>query len=112
MSSLANKTTENAATEAAAVNVVVDDQWLSMVLSDAMVLSDGRVLQTPCRPIPWLGWLAQATPEQRAHWTLEPGGFAVYWPDLDDGVDVAHLLTVKPLTSNRPSEPSDATRLA
>lgn len=106
MGTLANNTTDQTATEATAVRVAVDDQWLSIELSD------GRVLQTPYRTIPWLGWLAQATPEQRAHWTLEPGGFAVYWPDLDDGVEVAHLLTAKLLVSSQPSKPSDTTRLA
>jgi hypothetical protein len=81
-----------------AVDVAIDDQWLSIVLAD------GRVIQVPYRAIPWLGWLAQATPAQRAHWTLEPGSFAVYWPDLDDGVEVAHLLTVKPLVSAKPED--------
>jgi hypothetical protein len=27
------------------------------------------------------------------HWSLEPRGFAIYWPDLDDGIEVAHLLS-------------------
>lgn len=40
-------------------------------------LSDGRELAVPYRRIPWLRWLAEAKPEQRADWTLEPGGFAI-----------------------------------
>jgi len=39
--------------------------------------------------LPWLAWLAQATPEQRAHWSLEPRGFAVYWEELDNGIEIA-----------------------
>lgn len=55
-------------------------------------LSDGREVGLPL-DLPGLRWLAQATPEQKANWQIEPGGFAVYWPDLDDGVEVEHLLT-------------------
>jgi hypothetical protein len=57
-----------------------------------MTLSDGRVISVPMTDIPWLQWLVQATDVQRANWTIEPGGFAVYWNDLDDGIEVEHLL--------------------
>lgn len=61
---------------------------------DAVILAldDGRELRLPMDRIPWLSWLRKATAEQRENWTLEPRGFAVYWPDLDDGVEVRHLL--------------------
>ena len=55
-------------------------------------LSDGREMRLPLAEIPWLKWLANATPKQRAKWTLEPGGYAIYWEDLDDGIEVCHLL--------------------
>ena len=60
-------------------------------------LSDGRMISLPLDNTTWLQWLAQATPEQRANWSLEPGGFAIYWEDLDDGLEVAHLLGMQPL---------------
>ena len=60
-------------------------------------LSDGREVILRMNDVPWLKWLAQATPKQRANWTLEPGGFAIYWPDLDDGVEVCHLLDLQPI---------------
>ena len=60
-------------------------------------LSDGRELSVPYKKIPWLKWLAKATPKQRANWSLEPGGFAIYWPDLDDGIEVCHLLDTQPI---------------
>ena len=63
-----------------------------------VLLSDGREVSTPIDKIEWLDWLAKATSEQRANWSLEPGGFAVYWNDLDDGIEVCHLLTMQPLT--------------
>ena len=60
-------------------------------------LSDGRMISLPIDKTEWLQWLAQATPEQRQNWSLEPGGYAIYWEDLDDGLEVAHLLGVQPL---------------
>ncbi len=61
-------------------------------------LSDGRVITVPIDKIDWLHWLAEASPEQRANWSLEPGGFAIYWDDLDDGVELCHLLSPYSLT--------------
>jgi hypothetical protein len=55
-------------------------------------LDDGREVSVSLADVPWLKWLAQATPKQRANWSLEPGGYAIYWPDLDDGIEVCHLL--------------------
>lgn len=60
-------------------------------------LSDGREISLPLREVPWLKWLADATPKQRANWSVEPGGYAIYWDDLDDGVEVCHLLDAQPL---------------
>ena len=60
-------------------------------------LSDGREVSVPLSKLEWLQWLAKATPEQRAHWSIEPGGFAVYWEELDDGFEIAHLLAMQPL---------------
>jgi len=61
-------------------------------------LDDGREVSLPLNEVPWLKWLAKATPKQRANWTLEPGGYAIYWPDLDDGVEVCHLLDSQPIS--------------
>jgi len=60
-------------------------------IRDEMVwvtLNDGRVIGTP---VMWYPWLANATPQQRANVTLYP--LSVYWPDLDDGVDIQALVT-------------------
>ena len=62
-----------------------------------VLLSDGREVSLPLDRIEWLTWLAKATPEQRANWSLEPGGYAIYWEDLDDGIEVGHILTLEPL---------------
>lgn len=77
--------------ELKAIDVHFDGDWLSIVLSD-----DRRV-SVPMSRIPWLNWLAKATAQQQAKWSIEPSGFAVYWNDLDDGIEVKHLLDLAPL---------------
>ncbi|NOX62389.1 MAG: DUF2442 domain-containing protein [Chloroflexi bacterium] len=77
--------------QAQATNVRFEDDVLFITLSD------GRELSVPLDRIEWLQWLREATPAQRANWEIEPGGFAVYWPDLDDGVEIEHLLSLHAL---------------
>lgn len=60
-------------------------------------LTDGREISLPIDQIEWLDWLANATPEQRAKWSIEPRGFSIYWEDLDDGIEVQHLLRMQPI---------------
>lgn len=62
-------------------------------------LSDGRVVEASLSRVPWLRWLSEATESERQNWSLEPGGFAVFWEDLDDGVEVRRLLGLAPLNS-------------
>lgn len=62
-----------------------------------VTLSDGRMISLPMEKTGWLQWLAHASPEQRDNWSLEPGGYAIYWEDLDDGLEIAHLLGIQPL---------------
>ena len=52
-------------------------------------LADGREIGVPLSRFPWL---SQATPKQRAAWHIEPQGFAVYWDELDDGIEIDHLM--------------------
>lgn len=61
-------------------------------------LSDGRQVSLPLDGVSWLHWLSSSTPEQRADWSIEPGGYAIYWEELDDGIEVAHLLGLQPLS--------------
>jgi len=55
-----------------------------------VALTDGREIGVPLSRFPWLD---RATAAQRRHWHIEPRGFAVYWDDLDDGIEVEHLFT-------------------
>ena len=63
-----------------------------------ILLSDGREMSVPLDNISWLDWLCNATHEQRANWSIEPGGFAIYWEALDDGVELSHLLSLDVLS--------------
>ncbi len=60
-------------------------------------LSDGRVLQLEMSRLSWLRWLLDATPEQRQLWEIVPSGGGVWWPELDDGVELQPLLGVQSL---------------
>jgi hypothetical protein len=77
--------------EVTATNVHLTDSMLYITLSDE------REIGVPFKRIHWLSWLAKATSEQRAKWSLEPGGFAVWWDELDDGLEIGHLLQRQPL---------------
>jgi hypothetical protein len=54
-------------------------------------LADGRVIGNPLQ---WHPWLAKATPEQRAN--VEMYELSVYFPDLDDGLDVEEMMKGMP----------------
>ena len=60
-------------------------------------LSDGREISVAIDRVEWLDWLAKATPEQRAKWSLEPGGFAIYRGGLDAGIDLCPLFRMQPI---------------
>jgi Protein of unknown function (DUF2442) len=81
----------NGVTEVSAKNLWFIDDIL------VLKLSDGRELKVPTDKISWLSWLYKASPDQREKWELEPGGFAVYWEALEDGIEVNHLLSLEPL---------------
>ncbi len=61
----------------------------------SIILDDFRTISVDLSKISWLRWLKNATQEQREQWSIEPGGFAVYWEGLDDGIEISHLLGVQ-----------------
>ncbi len=67
------------------------DRPIGVAIHDGHVwvtLADGRII---ANPLEWHPWLAQATAEQRAN--VEMDAFSVYWPDLDEGLDIQGMLT-------------------
>ena len=53
-------------------------------------LEDGREIGVP---LAWFPRLSAATPEQRANWQLVGRGVGLHWPDVDEDLSVAGLLT-------------------
>lgn len=60
-------------------------------------LSDGRTVQLEMHQYTWLRWLLQATPAQRNDWEIVPSGGGVWWPELDEGVELQPLLAMQSL---------------
>jgi hypothetical protein len=78
------------------------DQVVSVEYRDAMIylrLADGRVIGNP---LEWHPWLRAATPEQRAN--VELYELSVYFPDLDDGLDVEEMMKGMPPRLSRAQE--------
>jgi hypothetical protein len=67
-----------------AVSVEVNDDSLSVELSDARTISV---------PLAWYPRLLQGRPEERHHWRLLGTGEGIHWDDLDEDVSVENLLT-------------------
>jgi hypothetical protein len=69
--------------DAAAVDVTVTDDRLTVVLADGRELS---------APLAWFPRLLGATAEQRRKWRLTGRGHGIHWPEVDEDVSVASLL--------------------
>ncbi len=69
---------------------MTNDQVVKVEFRDQMVylhLADGRAIGNP---LAWHPWLEQASAEQRAN--VEMYELSVYFPDLDDGLDIEEML--------------------
>jgi len=56
-------------------------------------LVDGRVISVP---LAWSWRLSDATPAQRANWTLIGDGHGVHWPDVDEDLSADGMLNGVP----------------
>ena len=72
---------------AAAIQVLVTDDTLSVELSD------GRTIGVP---LAWYPRLSHGTPQERQSWRLIGAGRGIHWPDLDEDISVANLLDGQP----------------
>jgi hypothetical protein len=52
-------------------------------------LVDGRVISVP---LAWSWRLSDATPAQRARWTLIGDGQGIHWPDVDEDLSAVGML--------------------
>lgn len=55
----------------------------------SVALMDGRTITVP---LAWYPRLANATPEQRAHWETAGAGQGIHWPEIDEDLRTADLL--------------------
>ncbi len=70
-----------------AKNVTTNDCYV------AVELVDGRIISVP---LAWYPRLLNATPTQRANWTLCAGGFGIHWPDIEEDLSTEGLLRGAP----------------
>jgi Protein of unknown function (DUF2442) len=72
---------------------------LSISFADEMMhvsLTDGRVISAP---IIWFPALEDATPEQRAKYAIGAGGRSLHWPELDEDLSIAGIMSGVDLNS-------------
>src|SRR3990172_4023683 len=79
---------------AAALNVRIADETLTVELSD------GRVLSVP---IAWYPRLSHGTADERNNWRLTGAGRGIHWRDLDEDISVEGLLAGKPSCESQTS---------
>ena len=53
-------------------------------------LTDGRIVSAP---VIWFPLLHEATPEQRERYEIGGGGVSLHWPEIDEDLSVANLLS-------------------
>lgn len=70
-----------------AIDATITDDTL------AVRLDDGRTISAP---LAWFPRLLHASPAERRHWRLTGGGHGLHWPDLDEDISVAGLLSGHP----------------
>jgi len=80
MNTLSNKTNDSAAV---AAGVVIGEREF------VVCLRDGRRLAVPYRCFPRL---ARASSRQRAHFEVYAGGRMLHWPEIDEDIEVVHIL--------------------
>jgi hypothetical protein len=84
------------------ISAKVGDERVADVRFDAqrliVDLADGRTI---AMPLAWYPRLLNATPAQRANWTKAGGGFGIHWPDVDEDLSVAGLLSGTPAPEPR-----------
>lgn len=59
-----------------------------------VAISDGQIIIYPCQQ---MRWLINATSEQQQNFDIESDGYGVWWHELDDGIALHHILSLKPV---------------
>ncbi|HEX8572849.1 MAG TPA: DUF2442 domain-containing protein [Allosphingosinicella sp.] len=84
------------------ISAKVGDERVADVRCDSerliVDLADGRTIAVP---LAWYPRLLNATPAQRANWNRAGGGLGIHWPDVDEDLSVAGLLSGTPAPQPR-----------
>jgi Protein of unknown function (DUF2442) len=72
-----------AARPACAIDVTVSDEAVTFELDD------GRTIAAP---LGWFPRLVEGTRAERKNWRLVGKGLDVHWPDLDEDIEVQHVV--------------------
>jgi Protein of unknown function (DUF2442) len=72
--------------DATAVDVMVSDERLTVILADGRELS---------APLAWFPRVLEATDLQRRNWRFIGRGRGIHWPEIDEDVSVASLMRAK-----------------
>jgi len=71
-------------TTALAKAVKFDDDMMHVYLAD------GRIISVP---IIWFPLLHEATPKQRERYEIGGGGVSLHWPEIDEDLSIAGLMS-------------------
>jgi len=87
------------------MNTVVSDipRITDMRVTDEVItahLADGRTISVP---LAWSWRLSEATPEQRSNFEFIGNGLGVHWPDIDEDISAAGMLSGRPARSRKAS---------
>jgi hypothetical protein len=55
-----------------------------------VLLTDGRIISVP---IIWFPLLHQASSEEREKYEIGGGGISIHWPEIDEDISVANLMS-------------------
>ena len=69
--------------DARAVGIVIGNEVFTICLSD------GRQISVPYHCFPRLD---AATPQQRTHFEVYAGGRMLHWPEIDEDIEVRHIV--------------------
>lgn len=75
---------------------LTDERVLDVRFDDDTLIVDLMDGRTISAPLVWYPRLANASPDQRAHWERCGGGFGIHWPDVDEDLSTEGLLRGAP----------------
>jgi Protein of unknown function (DUF2442) len=76
--------------------LTADEPVVTVVFADDTFSVSLRDRRTITVPLAWYAKLLRASVEQRDNWLVSGGGYAIYWPDLDEDLSTEGLLRGAP----------------